>query len=176
MRGSLGPTKSREDTGIRTSHDPFQRGVVVFRLYELWVSDSTDYPTRTDRDSCCNLMDTCNRRNVASSIETTQECQLVINALERAISEGMVRTEGSLRADHGVQFTQRELLPRKSGVLAACHLFHRSVTLSTTKRWNHFGHQCKISSVTASAGPRASNSQTICWTTLKSSSTAASGS
>ena len=53
-------------------------------------------------------MDTCSCRIVGWSIDTVQDSQLVINALDMAINQRTVRTvrtRGIVHADHGVQFT-----------------------------------------------------------------------
>lgn len=50
-------------------------------------------------------MDTCSRRIVGWSIDTVKDAQLVINALDMAISQRQTREGGIVHADHGVQFT-----------------------------------------------------------------------
>jgi transposase InsO family protein len=50
-------------------------------------------------------MDTCSRRIVGWSIDTVQDSQLVINAVDMAINQRTVRTGGIVHAVHGVQFT-----------------------------------------------------------------------
>jgi putative transposase len=50
-------------------------------------------------------MDTCSRRIVGWSIDTTQDSQLVVNALDMAIKQRRTKHGGIVHADHGVQFT-----------------------------------------------------------------------
>jgi transposase InsO family protein len=89
---------------VPTSDDLVERRFARSRLNELWVSDITEYPTREGKVYCC-VMDTCSRRIVGWSIDTVQDPQLVINALDMAISQRSGRTGGIVHADHGVQFT-----------------------------------------------------------------------
>lgn len=50
-------------------------------------------------------MDTCSRRIVGWSIDSIQDAQLVINALDMAIKQRRPRRGSIVQADHGVQFT-----------------------------------------------------------------------
>lgn len=105
LHGLPGPAKARKNTGIPTSDDLVERRFARSRLNELWVSDITEHPTREGKVYCCCVMDTCSRRIVGWSIDTVQDSQLVINALDMAINQRTVRTGGIVHADHGVQFT-----------------------------------------------------------------------
>jgi len=105
LYGLPGPAKARKNTGIPTSDDLVERRFARSRLNELWVSDITEHPTREGKIYCCCVMDTCSRRIVGWSIDTVQDSQLVINALDMAINQRTVRTGGIVHADHGVQFT-----------------------------------------------------------------------
>ena len=49
--------------------------------------------------------DTCSRRIVGWSIDTNQDSQLVVNALDMAIKHRRVKRGGIVHADHGVQST-----------------------------------------------------------------------
>lgn len=105
IHGLPGPAKARKVKGIPTSDDLVERRFARSRLNELWVSDITEHPTREGKVYCCCVMDTCSRRIVGWSIDTVQDSQLVINALDMAISQRTVRAGGIVHADHGVQFT-----------------------------------------------------------------------
>ena len=50
-------------------------------------------------------MDTCSRRIVGWSIDTVQDAQLVVNALDMAITQRSTKRGSIVHADHGVQFT-----------------------------------------------------------------------
>ena len=105
IHGLPGPTKAKRVKGIPTSDDLVERRFARSRLNELWVSDITEHPTREGKVYCCCVMDTCSRRIVGWSIDTVQDAQLVINALDMAISQRQTRKGGIVHADHGVQFT-----------------------------------------------------------------------
>jgi putative transposase len=105
IHGIPGPAKARKAKGIPTSDDLVKRRFARLGLNELWVSDITEHPTREGKIFCCCVMDTCSRRIVGWSIDTVQDSQLVINALDMAISQRTVRKGGIVHADHGVQFT-----------------------------------------------------------------------
>jgi len=103
LYGLPGSAKARKNTGIPTSDDLVERRFARSRLNELWVSDITEHPTREGKVYCCCVIDTCSRRIVGWSIDTVQDFQLVINALDMAINQRTVRTGGIVHADHGVQ-------------------------------------------------------------------------
>ena len=48
-------------------------------------------------------MDTCSSRIVGWSIDTVQDSQLVVNALDSAIRQRRVKRGGIVHVDHGVQ-------------------------------------------------------------------------
>jgi transposase InsO family protein len=50
-------------------------------------------------------MDTCSRRIIGWSIDSIQDAQLVVNALDMAINQRHTKRGGIVHADHGVQFT-----------------------------------------------------------------------
>lgn len=94
IHGVPGPAKSSRNMGKPTSDDPVERRFVRSRLNELWVSDITEHPTRDGKVYCCCVMDTCSRRIVGWSIDTVQDSQLVISALDMVISQHTVPTGG----------------------------------------------------------------------------------
>ena len=104
IHGLPGPAKTKRVTGIPTGDDLVERRFARSRLNELWVSDITEHPTREGKVFCCCVMDTCSRKIIGWSIDTVQDSQLVINALDMAISQRTVHLRGIVHADHGVQF------------------------------------------------------------------------
>jgi transposase InsO family protein len=50
-------------------------------------------------------MDTCSRRIVGWSIDSVQDTQLVVNALDRAIKQRRAKRGSIVHADHGVKST-----------------------------------------------------------------------
>ena len=105
IAGLPGPAKVKRIKGIPTSDDLVERQFARSALDELWVSDITEHRTREGKVFCCCLMDTCSRRIVGWSIDSVQDSQLVVNALDMAIKQRKVRRGGIVHADHGVQFT-----------------------------------------------------------------------
>ena len=51
------------------------------------------------------MLDTCSRRIVGWSIDSAQDTNLVVNALDMAIKQRRVKKGSVVHADHGVQFT-----------------------------------------------------------------------
>lgn len=76
-----------------------------FELDELWVTDITEHRTREGKVYCCAVMDTCSRRIVGWSIDSVQDAQLVVNALDMALRQRRPKRGSIVHADHGVQFT-----------------------------------------------------------------------
>jgi len=105
IHGLPGPAKAKKVRGIPTSDDLVERRFARSRLNELWVSDITEHATKEGKVFCCCVMDTCSRKIIGWSIDTVQDSQLVINALDMAISRRTVRAGGIVHTDHGVQFT-----------------------------------------------------------------------
>ena len=103
IHGLLGPARTKEVTGIPTGDGLVERRFTRSRLNEFWVSDITEHPTREGKVFCCCVMDTCSRKIVGWSIDTVQDSQLVINALDMAMSQRTVHLGGIVHADHGVQ-------------------------------------------------------------------------
>lgn len=54
---------------------------------------------------CCCVMDTFSRKIVGWSIDTVQNSNLVVNALDMALKNRKPAPGGVVHADHGVQFT-----------------------------------------------------------------------
>ena len=105
IAGLPGPAKVKRIKGVPTSDDLVERQFARNDLDELWVTDITEHRTREGKVFCCCVMDTCSRRIVGWSIDTVQDSQLVVNALDMAIRQRRVRQGGIVHADHGVQFT-----------------------------------------------------------------------
>ena len=103
IAGLPGPAKVKRIKGIPTSDDLVERKFARSALDELWVSDITEHRTREGKVFCCCVMDTCSRRIVGWSIDSVQDSQLVVNALDMAIKQRKVRRGGIVHADHGVQ-------------------------------------------------------------------------
>ncbi len=105
IAGLPGPAKVKRIKGVPTGDDLVERKFARSELDELWVTDITEHRSREGKVFCCCVMDTCSRRIVGWSIDTVQDSQLVVNALDMAIKQRRVRRGGIVHADHGVQFT-----------------------------------------------------------------------
>jgi len=105
IAGLPGPAKVRRIKGTPTSDDLVERKFARFELDELWVTDITEHRTREGKVYCCAVMDTCSRRIVGWSIDSVQDAQLVVNALDMAIQQRKIKRGSIVHADHGVQFT-----------------------------------------------------------------------
>ncbi len=103
--GLPGPAKVKRIKGTPTSDDLVERQFAHSDLDELWVTDITEHRTREGKVFCCCVMDTCSRRIVGWSIDTVQDSQLVVIALDVAIKQRRTKLGGIVHADHGVQFT-----------------------------------------------------------------------
>ena len=64
-----------------------------------------EHRTREGTVYCCAVMNTCSRRIVGWSIDSVQDAQLVVNALDMAIQQRKIKRGSIVHADHGVQFT-----------------------------------------------------------------------
>lgn len=71
----------------------------------LWVCDITEHATREGKLYCCAVLDAFSRKIVGWSIDTTQNTNLVVNALEMTISNRNLKPGTVFHSDHGVQFT-----------------------------------------------------------------------
>jgi putative transposase len=105
IAGLPGPAKVRRINGTPSAEDLVERKFARFALDELWVSDITEHRTREGKVYCCAVMDTCSRRIVGWSIDSIQDAQLVVNALDMAIQQRSAKQGSIVHADHGVQFT-----------------------------------------------------------------------
>lgn len=105
VAGLPGPAKVKRIKGTPTSDDLVARKFARSDLDELWVTDITEHRTREGKVYCCAVMDTCSRRIIGWSIDTAQDAQLVVNALDMAIQQRRPKAGGIVHADHGVQFT-----------------------------------------------------------------------
>ncbi len=103
--GLPGPAKVRRIKGTSSADDLVERKFARSQLDELWVTDITEHRTREGKVYCCAVMDTRSRRIVGRSIDTVQDAQLVVNALDMAIGQRKVKRGAIVHADHGVQFT-----------------------------------------------------------------------
>jgi transposase InsO family protein len=105
IAGLPGPRKIKRIKGTPTADDLVERKFARSSLDELWVTDITEHRTREGKVFCCCVLDTCSRRIVGWSIDSVQDTQLVVNALDMAIGQRSKRTGGIVHADHGTQFT-----------------------------------------------------------------------
>ena len=100
-----GPAKVKKIKGVPTSDDLVERRFTRDSLDELWVTNITERKTREGKIYCWCVMDTCSRRIIGWSIDSIQDAQLVVNALDMAINQRQTKRGGIMHADHGVQFT-----------------------------------------------------------------------
>ena len=105
IAGLPGPAKVKRIKGMPTSDDLVERQFNRDGLNELWVTDITEHRTREGKVFCCCVMDTCSRQIVGWSIDSIQDSQLVVNALDMAIKQRRTKDGSIVHADHGVQFT-----------------------------------------------------------------------
>lgn len=105
VRGLSGPAKVRKLRGIVTADDLVNRKFHRLSPNELWVTDITEHRTREGKVFCCCVMDTFSRKIVGWSIDTVQNSNLVVNALDMALKNRKPAPGGVVHADHGVQFT-----------------------------------------------------------------------
>ena len=75
----------------RPRHQTPTAGDLVHRQFtrpvpdQLWVTDITEHPTREGKVYCAVVLDTCSRRVVGWSIDSSQTAALVTSALDMAI-------------------------------------------------------------------------------------------
>jgi putative transposase len=105
LAGLPGPAKVKRMKGTPSAEDLVERKFARSELDELWVTDITEHKTREGKVYCCAVMDTCSRRIVGWSIDSVQDAQLVVNALDMAIGQRSAKRGSIVHADHGVQFT-----------------------------------------------------------------------
>jgi transposase InsO family protein len=114
LAGLPGPAKVRRIKGAPSADDLVERKFARSELDELWVTDITEHRTREGKVYCCAVMDTCSRRIIGWSIDSVQDAQLVVNALDMAIGQRKVKRGSIVHADHGVQFTDKV---RRAGLM-----------------------------------------------------------
>lgn len=105
IMGLPGPAKIKRIKGIPTADDLVQRKFERSAIDELWVTDITEHPTREGKVYCCCVLDTCSRRIVGWAIDSCQDTNLVVNALDMAIKQRRTKRGSIVHADHGSQFT-----------------------------------------------------------------------
>ena len=103
IAGLPGPAKRKNRRGIVTADDLVERRFHRDRPNELWVTDITEHRTREGKVYCCCVLDTWSRRIVGWSIDSVQNSNLVVNALDMAIKNRQPGPGGIVHADHGVQ-------------------------------------------------------------------------
>jgi transposase InsO family protein len=119
IAGLPGPAKVKRIKGTPTADDLVDRKFARSELDELWVTDITEHKTREGKLYCCCVMDTCSRRIVGWSIDSVQDAQLVVNALDMAIGQRTTKRGSIVHADHGTQFTSWSFTEavRKAGLM-----------------------------------------------------------
>lgn len=105
IRGLPGPAKVKKLRGVVTADDLVNRKFHRLSPNELWVTDITEHRTKEGKVFCCCVMDTFSRKIVGWSIDTVQNSNLVVNALDMALKNRQPTPGGVVHADHGVQFT-----------------------------------------------------------------------
>jgi putative transposase len=99
------PGKTSRNAGVPTDDDLVNRCFNRDGLNELWVIDIAEHKTREGKIYCCAVLDKCSRKIVGWSIDSVQDSQLVVNALDMTIKRRKPRPGSVVHADHGVQFT-----------------------------------------------------------------------
>ncbi len=98
-------------------------GVLVHhRVYReqpngLWRADitehlKTEHLKREGKVCCCRVLDTYSRRIIDWSIDSVQNSNVVVNALDMAIKNRRLARGGLVHADHGAQFRSWAILDR----------------------------------------------------------------
>ena len=70
---------------------------------QLWVTDITEHPTKEGKLYCCAVLDAFSRTIVGWSIDSNQNANLVVNALDMAIKNRKPSVGTVIHSDHGVQ-------------------------------------------------------------------------
>ena len=131
--GLPGPGKASRNAGVPTDDDLVNRRFNRDGLNELWVSDITEHKTREGKIYCCAVLDTCSRKIVGWSIDSVQDSQLVVNALDMAIKQRKPRPGGVVHADRLNLVNSLHGFSRiKSAQLASCpHLDPSAMRMTT---------------------------------------------
>jgi transposase InsO family protein len=103
IRGLPNLTGKKPTRGIPTADDLVNRRFHRDRPNELWVTDITEHPTREGKVFCCCVLDAFSRRIIGWSIDSVQNSNLVVNALDMAIKNRRPKPGGVVHADHGTQ-------------------------------------------------------------------------
>ena len=103
IRGLPHLTGKKPIRGIPTADDLVNRRFHRDRPNELWVTDITEHPTREGKVFCCCVLDAFSRRIIGWSIDSVQNSNLVVNALDMAIKNRRPEPGGVVHADHGTQ-------------------------------------------------------------------------
>lgn len=89
--GLPGPARVKRLRGIVTAEDLVNRKFDRQAPNELRVTDIPEHPTREGKVYCCAVLDTFSRKIVGWWLDTVQDSNLVINALDMAIKARNLR-------------------------------------------------------------------------------------
>lgn len=89
--------------GVVTADDLVNRTFHRLSPNELWVTDITEHRTRKGKVFCCCVMDTLSRKIVGRSIDTVQNSDLIVNALDMAVKNQQFIPGGVVHAGHDLQ-------------------------------------------------------------------------
>jgi len=95
-----------------TTTDLVNREFLRTQPDRLWVTDITEHSTREGKLYCCAILDAHRRKIVGWSIDSVQNSNLVVNALDMAIKNRNPAPGGVVHSDHGTQFTSWALSQR----------------------------------------------------------------
>ena len=87
ITGFPGPGRASRNAGVPTDEDFVKPRFIRHGLNQLCVSDITEHKTREGKIYCCAVLDRCSRKIVGWSIDSVQDSQLVVNALDMAIKQ-----------------------------------------------------------------------------------------
>jgi putative transposase len=133
ITGLPGPGKTPRNAGVPADDDRVNPRFNRDKLNELWISDITEHKTREGKIYCCVVLDMCSRKIVGWSIDSVQDSQLVVNALDMAIKQRKPRPGGVVHADRLNLVNSLPGLSRiKSAQLASCLHMNLSVMRVTT--------------------------------------------
>jgi putative transposase len=85
IRGVTGRPRWRAPRPDLIAKDLVDRDFARSEINQLWVTDITEHPTREGKVYCAVVLDTCSRRVVGWSIDSSPTAALVTNALGMAI-------------------------------------------------------------------------------------------
>jgi putative transposase len=169
--GLPGPARVKRRRGIVTADDLVNRKFHRLSPNELWVTDITEHPTREGKVFCCCVLDSFSRRIVGWSIDTVQDANLVVNALDMAIKNRRPEPGGIVHADHGTQFTSWAFTNkiRSSGMMPSFGTVGDGLDNAMMES---FWSSMQIEMLNRRNGRPASSWPTPCSTTSRSSTTA----